>query len=128
MPNLDWFSAWSRHRKAATQPGSFSVVCIFLHNHIRALVFFQIRKSVKFMHTANTVQAWLISKFKKSLSTRKCGWSSSSADLNPWNYFVWGHLKMTAYNPLSNTINELKANIEQDCNKLTSDILKPFFF
>ena len=48
-------------------------------------------------------------------------------DVNPCNYFLWGNLKTTNFNSLPNTIDELKANIERDCNKITSDIFKPVF-
>ena len=39
----------------------------------------------------------------------------ASPNLNPLIYL---HIKTTAYNPLPNTIDEFKANIVQECNKL----------
>ena len=37
-----------------------------------------------------------------------------SPDLKPYDYFLWGHLKTTAHNPLPNTIDDLKTNIVRD--------------
>ena len=54
-------------------------------------------------------------------------WPPRSPDLNPCDFFLWGFLKETVYSPLPKTINELKANIMQDCEKLNSKILKPVF-
>jgi hypothetical protein len=77
-------------------------------------------------HTANRVQTWLTTKFGEKFVNKKM-WPPRSPDLNPCDYYLWGHLKATAYNPLPKTIDELKANIERDCKKLNSQILTPIF-
>lgn len=77
-------------------------------------------------HTANTVQTWLTTKFNEKFVNKKT-WPPRSPDLNPCDFYLWGYLKATVYNPLPKTIDELKANIERDCKKLNSEILKPVF-
>ena len=77
-------------------------------------------------HTANTVQTWLTTKFNEKFVNKKT-WPPRSPDLNPCDFYLWGYLKATAYNPFPKTIDELKANIERDCKKLNSEILKPVF-
>ena len=54
-------------------------------------------------------------------------WPPRSPDLNSCDFYLCGYLKATVYNPLPKTIDELKANIERDCKKLNSEILKPVF-
>ena len=40
-------------------------------------------------------------------------WPPRSPDLNPCDFYVWGHLKAMAYNPLPKTLDDLQANIER---------------
>ena len=77
-------------------------------------------------HTANTVQTWLTTKFREKFVNKKI-WPPRSPDLNPCDYYLWGHLKQTVYKPLPKTIHELKANIDRDCKKISSKDLKPIF-
>jgi len=77
-------------------------------------------------HTAIAVQTWLTSKFGDKFVEKKM-WPPRSPDLNPCDYYLWGHLKKTAYNPLPKTLEELKANIVRDCKKINLKILKSVF-
>ena len=41
-------------------------------------------------------------------------WPPRSPDLNPCDFYLWGYLKSRVYNPLLNTLDELKINIERE--------------
>jgi len=77
-------------------------------------------------HTANTVQDWLISKFSEKFFDKKM-WPPRSPDLNPCDFYLWGHLKSVVYNPLPNTIEDLKVNIVREIKKISKEILKLTF-
>ena len=49
-----------------------------------------------------------------------------SPDLNPCDYYLWGYLKARVYNPLPETLGELKANIEREIKKINNETLKNF--
>jgi hypothetical protein len=68
-------------------------------------------------HTANTVQTWLGDKFKRKF-IHKDLWPPRSPDLNPCDFFLWGHLKAKVYNPLPKTLDDLKGNIETEFKKI----------
>lgn len=77
-------------------------------------------------HTATMVQDWLKSKIgDKFMDKQK--WPPRSPDLNPCDYFLWGYLKSRVYSPLPKTLDELKANIEQEIKKIKPEILEKVF-
>ena len=74
-------------------------------------------------HTANSVQEWLKSKFSDKFLHKKM-WPPRSPDLNPCDYYLWGHLKSMVYNPIPKTLDDLKVNIEREVKKISKNILK----
>ena len=77
-------------------------------------------------HTSNVLQDWLGEKFSsKFLSKEK--WPPRSPDLNPCDFFLWGHLKSKVYYPLPSNIDELKSNIEREVKSITTEMLKNSF-
>ena len=77
-------------------------------------------------HTADAVQSWLKGKFSDKFLDKKM-WPPRSPDLNPCDYYLWGHLKSVVYNPIPSTIDELKANIEREIKKISKNILNSVF-
>lgn len=77
-------------------------------------------------HKANDVQSWLASKFGTQWVSKEF-WPPRSPDLNPCDSFLWGYLKSRVYNPLPKDMAELYANIENETNKITRDMLKNVF-
>jgi hypothetical protein len=77
-------------------------------------------------HTAAAVQTWLTTKFGRKFIT-KDKWPPRSPDLNPCDFFLWGHLKARVYNPLPQTLEDLKANIEREIKNISKDTLKSTF-
>ncbi len=78
-------------------------------------------------HTADATQTWLKSKFSKKFVDKKM-WPPRSPDLNPCNFYLWGHLKSVVYNPLPKTLDDLKANIRREIKKIPKDVLNSVFF
>ena len=68
---------------------------------------------------------WLDSIFGDQMlaikSIRGDMWAPYSPDLNPLDYFVWGHLKDTVYRGAPLTIEELKLSIYQNIAKVNDD-------
>jgi inhibitor of nuclear factor kappa-B kinase subunit alpha len=77
-------------------------------------------------HTSNLVQTWLKSKFGEYFLD-KSKWPARSPDLNPLDFFLWGYLKSVVYKQLPKTIDQLKANIEQEIEKINKNVLKKTF-
>lgn len=50
-----------------------------------------------------------------------------SPDLNPCDFYLWGHLKAKVYNPQPKTLDDLKTNILREIKKIPSDVLKSTF-
>ncbi len=63
-------------------------------------------------NTANVVQNWLHSKFSKKSVTKQM-WPPQSSDLNPCDLFLWSYLKSVVYNPIPNSLNDLKARFKE---------------
>lgn len=78
-------------------------------------------------HTANAVQNWLQSKFGSKF-LHKSMWPPRSPDLNPCDYYLWGYLKSVVYNPLPETIEDLKVNIENEIRNIPRETLKSIFW
>ena len=77
-------------------------------------------------HTATAVQTWLGQKFENKFIDKNL-WPPRSPDLNPCDFFLWGHLKEVVYNPLPKTIDDLKANLEREIKKIPQKMLKNVF-
>ena len=54
-------------------------------------------------------------------------WSPRSPDLTPPDYFLWGYLKGRVYQSKPRTIDALKANITEEIQAVTSDVLARTF-
>ena len=78
-------------------------------------------------HTADKVQNWLTRKFSDKFLNKKM-WPPRSPDLNPCDYYLWGHLKSVVYNPLPKTLDDLKQNITRDIKKISKKYFKFSFF
>jgi len=50
-------------------------------------------------------------------------WPQRSPDLTPPHYFLWGYLKGTVYRNKPRTIDALKANITEEIQAVTADVL-----
>jgi len=50
-------------------------------------------------------------------------WPPRSPDLAPPDYFLWGYLKGTVYQNKPRTTDALKANITEEIQAMTSDVL-----
>lgn len=77
-------------------------------------------------HTATAVQTWLYDKFGQKFVDKDL-WPPRSPDLNPCDFYLWGHLKQVVYNPLPKTLDDLKANIEREIKNISKNILKSTF-
>ena len=51
-------------------------------------------------------------------------WPPRSPDLNPCDFYLWGHLKALVYNPIPKTLDDLKANIAREIQQIPKNILK----
>ena len=77
-------------------------------------------------HTAAPVQNWLKSKFLDKFVDKDM-WPPRSPDLNPCDFYSWGYIKYVVYNPIPETLDELKLNIEREIKKINKEILKSTF-
>jgi len=77
-------------------------------------------------HKATIVQTWLKDKFGKKFIDKDL-WPPRSPDLNPCDFYLWGHLKSMVYNPLPKTLDDLKANIEREIQKISKNNLNSTF-
>ena len=73
-------------------------------------------------HTANLVQDWCASKFGANFINKQ-QWPPRSPDLNPCDYFLWGYLKSKVYKPLPKTLDDLKADIRREVQKINTSTL-----
>ena len=77
-------------------------------------------------HTANLVQDWCASKFGANFINKQ-QWPPRSPDLNPCDYFLWAYLKSKVYKPLPKTLDDLKANIRREVQKINTSTLESTF-
>jgi len=77
-------------------------------------------------HKATIVQTWLKDKFGKKFIDKDL-WPPRSPDLNPCDFYLWSHLKSMVYNPLPKTLDDLKANIEREIQKISKNNLNSTF-
>ena len=54
-------------------------------------------------------------------------WPPLSPDLNPCDFYLWGHLKSLVFNHMPDTVDDLKANIEREIHKISKKKLKSTF-
>jgi len=54
-------------------------------------------------------------------------WTPRSPDLTPPDYFLWGYLKGRVYQNKSRTIDALKANITEEIQAVTADVMATTF-
>jgi len=54
-------------------------------------------------------------------------WQPRSPDLTPPDYFLWGYLKGRVYQNKPRTIDALKANITEEIQAVTTDVLARTF-
>ena len=54
-------------------------------------------------------------------------WPPRSPDLTPPDFFLWGYLKGRVYQNKPRTIDTLKANITEEIQALTADVLARIF-
>lgn len=47
-------------------------------------------------------------------------WPARSPDLNPLDFFLWGHLKSTVYTSQPRSLEELRLRIETECRKINN--------
>jgi hypothetical protein len=77
-------------------------------------------------HTASIVQDYLKSKLSARFIDKE-KWPPRSPNLNPCDFFLWGYLKDRVYNPMPDSIDSLKANIEREFKNITKGMLKSVF-
>ena len=73
------------------------------------------------VHCTDDVLQYLEQNFGKNIISRKCefSWPPYSPDLNPLDFFLWGHLKTLVYkDPTPTTVDELKKKIRDEIRKL----------
>jgi len=73
---------------------------------------------------ASTVE---IQSFFRNRVISKGLWSPRSPDLTPPDYFLWGYLKGTVYRNKPRTIDALKANITEEIQAMTAELLARTF-
>ena len=66
-------------------------------------------------HTATASRRWIRDKFGGNVISLKEAfeWSPHSPDLNPFDFFLWGHLKDCIYRNKPTTLQQLKENVLQ---------------
>ena len=66
-------------------------------------------------HTATASRRWIRDKFGGNVISLKEAfeWSPHSPDLNPCDFFLWGHLKDCIYRNKPTTLQQLKENVLQ---------------
>ena len=73
------------------------------------------------VHCSKVAIEWLTGKFGEDmLITRNSNfqWPPYSPDVNPLDYYFWGHLKSRVYqHPYPKTVVDLKKNIARECRK-----------
>ena len=57
-------------------------------------------------------------------SPRGQDWSPQSPDLNPCDFFLWGHLKERVYKPMPQNMQDLKCRIKEECRKIPQDMIR----
>ena len=77
-------------------------------------------------HTSHASMAEIQSSFGDRVISKGI-WPPRSPDLTPPGYFLWGYLKRRVYHSKPRTIDALKANITEDIQAVTADVLARTF-
>ncbi|KAK3743050.1 hypothetical protein RRG08_063916 [Elysia crispata] len=74
-------------------------------------------------HTARRVLTWLTDHFEGRVISRftEKTWASHSPDLNPLDFFLWGHLKDQMSGEQFQTLNDLKSLVERLIRAVTPE-------
>ena len=74
-------------------------------------------------HMARRVLTWLTDHFEGRVISRfiEKTWASHSPDLNPLDFFLWGHLKDQMSGEQFQTLNDLKSLVERLIRAVTPD-------
>jgi len=73
-------------------------------------------------HTSHTCMAEIQSFFGDRVILKGL-WPPRSPDLMPPDYFLWGYMKGSVYQNKARTIDALKANITEEIQAVTADVL-----
>ncbi|KAL4467937.1 hypothetical protein ABPG72_022851 [Tetrahymena utriculariae] len=77
-------------------------------------------------HTASKIQNYLKQQFGEKFIEKEF-WPPRSPDLNPCDFYLWGHLKSKVYTPSPSNIDELKQNIEREIKNISKETLLKVF-
>jgi len=77
-------------------------------------------------HTSHANMAEIQSFFDDRVISKGL-WPPRSPDLTPPNYFLWGYLKGRVYQNKPRTIDALKANVTEEIQAVTADVLARTF-
>ena len=74
-------------------------------------------------HTALASRNWLARHFGYRVISLKTNfvWAPYSPDLNPLDFFLWGHLKDVVYRDVPLSLQELKDSITQHIHRINND-------
>jgi len=74
-------------------------------------------------HTANLSLNWLQDHFGNRVISKKAdhAWSPHSPDLNPLDYYLWGHLKSLVYTQRYENVAQLKEGIRAAARSVTNE-------
>ena len=73
-------------------------------------------------HYAAAVRHWLDENFEHWIGRRgTIEWAPRSPDLNPMDYYFWGHLKQLVYAVRIEDIDHLRSRIRDACQKINGD-------
>jgi len=77
-------------------------------------------------HTSHAIMAEIQSFFGDRIISKGL-WPPRSPDLTPPDYFLWGYQKVRVYQNKPRTIDALKANITEEIQAVTADVLARTF-
>ena len=77
-------------------------------------------------HTTNQVMEFLHNKFHGRVISRKADfeWPPKSPDLNPLDYWFWGHCEAEVLRTKPTTLDELKEEVEAFCETVSGDVVE----
>lgn len=77
-------------------------------------------------HTSGLTMEWLGERFGNRIISRRShhDWAPHSPDLNPLDFFVWGHIKGQIHTHEHQDLNELKASVVQAVRTIDGDMCK----
>ncbi|KAL1488367.1 hypothetical protein ABEB36_014844 [Hypothenemus hampei] len=104
----------------------------FLNNELYDLledVPLEIRRNMWYLHDgapchyARIVREWLNEHFPRQWIGRNgpVAWPPRSPDLNPCDFYLWGHMKQIVYSTPINTVEELRGRVENAARIIRND-------